>query len=441
MENQLPPTQRVRAHVFVSGTVHRVGFRLAAWDKANQWGIGGWVEEIPDGRVEIVFEGPQELVEAVVRWCYRGSPDAVVKSVTVEYEQPEGLKEFIIRRSNKVGVSPSVSGQAKTINILVFIPDLIIKNNLQTEPMPFDNLWVAVQKYHNLSERIEEVIKINWQENKHTKDAKIYLAQKFVAAQLTPERLRQNTERNNILLSERESDSPSEMLGDRNAQPWWRLMVQPLRQTLLLQGLGDLVYYAGVEGQMAVQQAVYSQVLEILAKYRSKVEKDLGKQEQTIKVRLHIIGHGLGGAIAYDFLQGLFSSKTSIASDVLPTEERETGEGYQFWRRAALAGRIELGSMVSIASPLPILMMRFPDVIETFAKGETLVASQIGIPKNSKEIIWKNFYNFDDLPAFPIRPLFGDRGGIQDIEVDTSFWSNQAINQQVAELLNRRVVS
>ncbi|HAX79550.1 MAG TPA: hypothetical protein DCY88_27900 [Cyanobacteria bacterium UBA11372] len=441
MENQLAPNQRVRAHVFVSGTVHRVGFRLAAWDKANQWGIGGWVEEIPDGRVEIVFEGTKELVEAVVRWCYRGSPEAVVKSVTVEYEEPEGLKEFIIRRSHKVGVSPSLSGQAKTINILIFIPGIMREDNPQPESMLFDSLWSAVQKYHNLSERIEEIVNINWQETDETKDAKIYLAQKFVAEQLSPERWRQNPEENNILLSDGESDSPSQTLRDRNAQPWWRLLVQPLRQSLLLQGLGDLVYYAGVEGQKAVQLAVHSQVLEILAKYRSKVEKDLGKQEQTIKVRLHLIGYGLGGAIAYDFLQGLFSNKANIASDILLAEDRETVEGYQFWRRAAVGGRIELGSIVSMASPLPILMMRSQHIIDSFARGETLLPEQIGIPNNAKEIIWKNFYNCEYLQAFPIRPLFGDRAAIQDIEVDANFGFNEEINQQVAELLNRRVVS
>lgn len=433
MENQLTTTQRVRAHVFVSGTVHRVGFRLAAWDKANQWGIGGWVEEIPDGRVEIVFEGPQELVEAVVRWCYRGSPEAVVKSVTVEYEEPEGLKEFIIRRSNKLGVSPAVSGQAKTINFLIFIPGLIGEDNPQSEAMAFDILWDAVQKYHNLSERMEEIVIINWQKDDETKDSKIYLAQKFIAEQLEPERLRKNHNANNSLLPNGESK--------QNLQPWWKLLVQPLRQSLLLQGLGDLVYYAGVEGQKALQADVHNQVLENLEKYRSKVEKDLRKQEQTIKVRLHLISHGLGSAIAYDFLQGLFSNKPTIASDILLAEDRETLERHQFWRRAAIGGRIELGSMVSMASPLPILMMRSHHIIDSFAQGETLLPDQIGISNNAKEIIWKNFYNCEDLSAFPIRGLFGDRAAIQDIEVEGNFGANEAINQQVAELLNRRVVS
>ncbi|MFB2982882.1 acylphosphatase [Microseira sp. BLCC-F43] len=428
MENQLSSNQKVRAHVFVSGTVHGVGFRLAAWDKANQWGIGGWVEEIPDGRVEIVFEGTKELVEAVVRWCYRGSPEAVVKNVTVEYEKPEGLKDFIIRRSPKVRVSPSVSGQAKTINILIFIGGLIGENHPQTESLSDESLWSKVKKYYNLSERIESVIKVNYSE----KEGKVYLAQKFVAEQLEPERLGQNNAENNILLSGKERD---------RRQPWWRSLVQPLRQSLLLQGLGDLVYYAGEEGQIAIKLAVYSQVLEFIEKYRPQVEKDLRKEAQNIKVRLHLIGYSLGGAIAYDFLQGLFSTKTSIATDVLPGENQEIVERYQFWRQAARLGRIELGSIVSMASPLPILMMRSQQVIDTFALGKTLLADEIGIAKNAKEIIWKNFYNFDDLSAFPIRPLFGDNPGIQDIEVEGNFGFNEEIHKHVAELLHRRVVS
>ena len=96
MENQLPPTQQVRAHVFVSGTVHRVGFRLAAWDKANQWGIGGWVEEIPDGRVEIVFEGSKELVEAVASNDESLMEKYFDKGELDEDEMKEGMKKAMI---------------------------------------------------------------------------------------------------------------------------------------------------------------------------------------------------------------------------------------------------------------------------------------------------------------------------------------------------------
>jgi acylphosphatase len=461
MENQSSPTQQVRAHVFISGTVHGVGFRLAAWDKANQWGIGGWVEEIPDGRVEAVFEGSKELVDAVVRWCYRGSPDAVVKKVAVEYEEPEGLKEFIIRRASKPKVSQkSVSANCKTINVLIFIHGLMIEDKPQPESRQYDRLWKPVQNYHNLSERIDEVIKVNWgqsfeETDELRQDEKINLAQKFIVEQLSPERLRQNPNPNNIVLDGNKSD--------RTLQPWWRLLVQPLRQTLLLRGFGDVVYYVAEEGQIAVQLAVYRQVLEVLEKYRPRIEKDLNKEEQTLKIRLHVIGQSLGATLTYDFLHGLFSEtgyriKTHpeqakdpkiITSNVLHEEKQETVERYQFWRHAAKSQRLEVGSIVSMASQLPVLLLRSQRVIDTFAKGETLLADEIGIPNDAKEIIWKVFYDVDDLLAFPVRPLFGEHPGIQDIEVDvgdgykthTSFWSNDKIHEHVAELLNRRVVS
>ena len=54
----------------------------------------GW----PDGRVEAVFEGTRELVEEAISWCRQGNPPAVVKDVAVEYETPEGLRRFEIRR-------------------------------------------------------------------------------------------------------------------------------------------------------------------------------------------------------------------------------------------------------------------------------------------------------------------------------------------------------
>jgi acylphosphatase len=48
--------------------------------------------------VEAVFEGAKEIVEEMVRWCHAGPPAAMVKEVTVEYEHPEGLRGFEVRR-------------------------------------------------------------------------------------------------------------------------------------------------------------------------------------------------------------------------------------------------------------------------------------------------------------------------------------------------------
>lgn len=89
---------QTRAHIFVSGIVQGVGYRFATLDAANQLGISGWVRNLPDDRVEALFEGTKAAVEEMIRWCHEGPPGAVVKNVAVEYEEPEGLREFQIKR-------------------------------------------------------------------------------------------------------------------------------------------------------------------------------------------------------------------------------------------------------------------------------------------------------------------------------------------------------
>jgi len=98
MQEQSPQQGKIRARVFVSGTVHGVGYRYSTLKQAQRVGVGGWVRNVPDGRVEAVFEGIKADVEAMIRWCDRGSLAAEVTNVTVEYEQVEGIQGFEIRR-------------------------------------------------------------------------------------------------------------------------------------------------------------------------------------------------------------------------------------------------------------------------------------------------------------------------------------------------------
>ena len=55
-----------RAHVFVSGMVQGVSFRWYCTQVARSAGVGGWVRNTPDGRVEAVFEGLQDAVESMI---------------------------------------------------------------------------------------------------------------------------------------------------------------------------------------------------------------------------------------------------------------------------------------------------------------------------------------------------------------------------------------
>ncbi|WP_427159712.1 acylphosphatase [Aliinostoc sp. HNIBRCY26] len=98
MPNPTPQAKLIRAHVFISGRVQGVGYRYATVDTASQLGLTGWVRNLPDGRVEAVFEGAQEVVEDILRWCHAGPPAAVVQDVKVEYEHPEGLRVFEVKR-------------------------------------------------------------------------------------------------------------------------------------------------------------------------------------------------------------------------------------------------------------------------------------------------------------------------------------------------------
>jgi acylphosphatase len=90
--------ERTRAHVFVTGRVQGVYFRATTRDTAREHDVDGWVRNLEDGRVEAVFEGPPDAVEAMVEFCHEGSDRARVEDVAVEYEGPEGLEGFRIER-------------------------------------------------------------------------------------------------------------------------------------------------------------------------------------------------------------------------------------------------------------------------------------------------------------------------------------------------------
>jgi len=90
--------ERTRAHVFVSGRVQGVFYRATTREQARERGVDGWVRNLDDGRVEAVFEGPADAVEAMVEWCHEGSSRAHVDDVEAEYGDPGGLDGFEVRR-------------------------------------------------------------------------------------------------------------------------------------------------------------------------------------------------------------------------------------------------------------------------------------------------------------------------------------------------------
>ena len=88
---------RTRAHVYVTGTVQGVYFRATTREEARSRGVDGWVRNLEDGRVEAVFEGPEEDVEELVEFCHEGPEAARVEDVAVSDEDPEGEGRFRVR--------------------------------------------------------------------------------------------------------------------------------------------------------------------------------------------------------------------------------------------------------------------------------------------------------------------------------------------------------
>ena len=86
-----------RRRVVVQGHVQGVFFRETTKRRAQARAVAGWVRNLPDGRVEAVFEGEREAVEALVAFVREGPRGARVDWVDVEIEEPETLDGFEIR--------------------------------------------------------------------------------------------------------------------------------------------------------------------------------------------------------------------------------------------------------------------------------------------------------------------------------------------------------
>ncbi|CAN5828800.1 acylphosphatase [soil metagenome] len=87
-----------RAHVYISGNVQGVFFRGSTQQKAEELGVVGWVKNMPDGRVEAVFEGSPDAVQGIIEWCKEGPSYATVEHVDADREQPqEDFSRFEVR--------------------------------------------------------------------------------------------------------------------------------------------------------------------------------------------------------------------------------------------------------------------------------------------------------------------------------------------------------
>lgn len=88
-----------RFRIRVTGKVQGVWYRQSTLEEARKLGIRGWVQNLSNGEVEILAEALEEHLNALVSWCKKGPPLAVVENVYVHEEPYMGdLPEFFIKR-------------------------------------------------------------------------------------------------------------------------------------------------------------------------------------------------------------------------------------------------------------------------------------------------------------------------------------------------------
>lgn len=74
----------VARRFLIGGRVQGVGFRMFTEARASAEGVHGYVQNLPDGRVEAMVEGDREAVDRIELALRRGPAGARVESFDVE---------------------------------------------------------------------------------------------------------------------------------------------------------------------------------------------------------------------------------------------------------------------------------------------------------------------------------------------------------------------
>jgi len=80
----------VRVRVLLGGRVQGVAYRYFAERYASRLDVSGWVRNLPDGRVEVLAEGPEARIQTFLARLKEGPRLAQVDSFEVRREPATG---------------------------------------------------------------------------------------------------------------------------------------------------------------------------------------------------------------------------------------------------------------------------------------------------------------------------------------------------------------
>jgi len=86
-----------RIHVIVSGIVQGVGFRFFVFQYGVNLNLTGWVRNRYDGSVEVLAEGPREILQVFLEKIKAGPQMAQVDQMQVDWQTATSeFSEFTI---------------------------------------------------------------------------------------------------------------------------------------------------------------------------------------------------------------------------------------------------------------------------------------------------------------------------------------------------------
>lgn len=86
-----------RRTCYYSGRVQGVGFRYTVQNVAMQYDVHGYVKNLPDGRVELVLEGPDEEMDQVLDSVSQRMNGYIRRVESSEYPATGEFDHFFIK--------------------------------------------------------------------------------------------------------------------------------------------------------------------------------------------------------------------------------------------------------------------------------------------------------------------------------------------------------
>ena len=92
-----------RVDATIHGEVQRVGYRYIVQDTARRLGVKGYVQNMPDGTINVIAEAPKDAIQKFIEAIRIKEPPIDVERIQATYSEPTGeFKYFTIKSGDLI---------------------------------------------------------------------------------------------------------------------------------------------------------------------------------------------------------------------------------------------------------------------------------------------------------------------------------------------------